>query len=51
MMATLEPANFGMILLLYRGYFLSEIRSYCHGPVGTTELVLYNEFKYTVSII
>ena len=32
------PANFGVILLLYRGGPLSEVTLYCHDPVGTTQL-------------
>ena len=48
-MDTLGPANFGVILLLCRGRPLSEVKLYCHGPVGTTELVLYREVKCTVS--
>ena len=42
-MDTLGPANFGIISLLYRGCLLSELILYCHGPVGTTQLVLYTE--------
>ena len=39
-MDNLEPANFDIILLLYRG--CSPYRElYWHGPVETTELVLY----------
>ena len=50
-MDTLGPANFGIILLLYRGCPLSQVKLYYHGPVGTTEFVLYREVKYTVSFI
>ena len=46
-----EPANFGVILLLYRGCPLSEVKLYCHGPVGTIELVVYREVNCTVSLI
>ena len=35
-MDTLVPAKFGIILLLYRAYTISDY----HGPVGTTELIL-----------
>ena len=42
---TLGPANFGVILLLYRGCPLSKVKLYCHGPVGTTELVLYRRYQ------
>ena len=42
-MDTLGPANFGIISLFYRGCLLSELILYCHGPVGTTQLVLYTE--------
>ena len=39
-MDTLGSANFGTILLLrYRGCPLKEVKLYCHGPIGTTELV------------
>ena len=34
----------GTILLLY-------IKLYCHGPVGTIELVFYREFKCIMSFI
>ena len=44
-MDTLGPANFGVIWLLFRGYPLSEVKLYCHGAVGTTELVFYRESK------
>ena len=44
-MDTFGSANFGVILLLYRGCPLSEVKLYCHGPVGTTEIVLYREVK------
>ena len=50
-MDTLGPANIGIILLLYRDCPLSEVKLYCYGPVGTTELVLYKEIKCTVSFI
>ena len=43
--------NFGVILLLYRGCPLSEVNLYCHGSVGTTQLVLYREVKCIVSLI
>ena len=39
-MDTLGPANFGVILLLYRGGPLSE---YCHDAVGTTHLLFFIE--------
>ena len=41
---TVEP------LLLYRGCPLSAVKLYCHGPVGSTELVLYREVKCAVSL-
>ena len=46
--STVKPLNnghfgFGEILLLYRGCPLQEVKLYCCGPVGTTELVLYRE--------
>ena len=50
-MDTLGPANFGVMLLLYRGGPLSEVTLYCHDPVGTTQLVLYREVKCIVSFI
>ena len=33
---------------MYRGCPLSEVKSYCHDPVGTTVLVFYREVKCTV---
>ena len=33
---------------IYRGCPLSEVKSYCHDPVGTTVLVFYREVKCTV---
>ena len=50
-MDALGPANFAVILLFCRGCPLSEVKLYCYGPVGITELVLYREVKYTVSFI
>ena len=50
-MYTLGPANFGIILLLYRGCSLSEVKLYCHVPVETTELVLYREVKHTYCVL
>ena len=50
-MDTLGPADFHLILLLYRGCPLSEVTLHCHDPVGTTEFVLYREVKCTVSFI
>ena len=50
-MDTLGPANFGVILLLYRGGPLSEVTLYCHDHVGTTQVVLYREVECTVSFI
>ena len=41
-------------LLLYRateGCPLSEVKLYCHDPVGTTKFVLCREVKFTVSFI
>ena len=38
---TSEPAHFGVILLLHRGYPPSEIKLCCHDPVGTTGIALY----------
>ena len=40
-----------LILLLYRGCPVSEIKLYCHAPVGTTELILCREVKFTVTFI
>ena len=39
------PANRDVILLLYRGFPLSEVKFYFHGTytAGTMELVLYRE--------
>ena len=37
-MDNLGPANFGVILLLYRGGPLSQVTLYCHDHVGTTQL-------------
>ena len=48
-MDTLGAATFGTTLLLYRGCPLQEVKWHCHGPVGTTELVLYREVKCIVS--
>ena len=48
MMDTLGPAIFGIILLLYRGCPLQEVRLHCHGTVGTTKFVLYREVKCIV---
>ena len=50
-MDTLGPADFHVILLLYRGCPLSEVTLHYHGPVGTIELVLHREVKCTVSFI
>ena len=44
-MDTLGPADFHVILLLYRGCPLSEVTLLCHGPVGTIELVLHTQQK------
>ena len=38
---TLGSANFGIILLLYRGCPLTEVTLYYHDAVGTTQRVLY----------
>ena len=46
MLLTAEPLTNGHF---DRGYPLSEVKLYCHGPVGTTEPVLYIEIKCTVS--
>ena len=45
------PANFGVILLLYGGCPLLEVKLHCHmhDPVGTTKSVLYREVKCIVS--
>ena len=48
-MDTLGPAKFGAILLLHRGCYPSEVKLYCHGPVGAT--VHYKEAKCIVSLI
>ena len=40
-MDTLGPANYDVILLLYRGCPLSEVKLYWHGSVGTTEVVQF----------
>ena len=50
-MDTFGPVDFHVILLLYRDCPLSEVTLHCHGPVETTEFVLYREVKCTVSII
>jgi len=47
----LGPAIFGIILLLWRGCPLSEVKFYCHGPIGTTKFVLYREVKCIVSLV
>ena len=47
-MDILGPANFGTILLLYRGCPLEKVKLYCHGPVGIKEIVLYREVKCNV---
>ena len=41
----METLGSGIILLLYRGCPLSEVKLYWHGSVGTIELVLYREVK------
>ena len=38
---TSEPAHFGVILLLHRGYPPSEVKLCCQDTVGTTEIALY----------
>ena len=48
-MDTLGPANLGIILWSYGRCRLYEVKLYCHGPVGTTQLVLYREVKCIVS--
>ena len=50
-MDTVGPANYDVILLLYRGCPLSEVKLYWHGSVETTQLVLYREVKCIVSLI
>ena len=42
---TLGPANFGTNFTVIQR--LSSLRGklYCHGPVGTTELVLYRDLE------
>ena len=50
-MDALGPADFHVILLLYRGCPLSEVTLYCHDPVGTTELALYGEVYCAISFI
>ena len=37
--------------LLYKGCRPSEVKLYCHGLVGTTELGLYREVKCAVSFV
>ena len=52
-MVTLGSANFGIILLLNGGCprALYVLKLYCHGPIGTTEIVLHREVKSIVSFI
>ena len=38
-------ANVGTILLLHRGHPLQEVKLYCHGPVGITELILIKKLN------
>ena len=44
----LVPPSFGIILLLYRGCLLSEVKLYCHGPV--IELVLIERSNVLCSL-
>ena len=50
-LTVLGSANFGIILLLYRGCPISVVKLYCHSPVGTTQLVLCREVKCTMSFV
>ena len=52
-MDTLEPTNFGVILPLYTGLFLSEMKLYWHGSVGsgTTELGLIVSITFVLAYL
>jgi len=48
---TLGPTIPGSILLLYRGFPLSDVKMYKHGTIGTAKLVLNREVFCIVSLI